>query len=93
MELAVASQAYQVRRRFLNLRASPTRYWATSTLDQVMATIASEMESRGQITLAQVRDLFGTSRRYAQALLEHMDSEGMTLRVGDARRLRKRRRT
>lgn len=67
-------------------------YWATSTLDEVMAKIAAEMESRGQITLAEVRDLFGTSRRYAQALLEHMDSEGMTLRVGDARRLRKRRR-
>ncbi len=67
-------------------------YWATPTLDEVMARIAAEMESRGQITLAEVRDLFGTSRRYAQALLEHMDSEGMTLRVGDARRLRKRKR-
>ena len=51
-----------------------------------------EMEARGQITLAEVRDLFGTSRKFAQALLEHMDSEGLTLRVGDARRLRKRRR-
>ncbi|MBU2600789.1 MAG: selenocysteine-specific translation elongation factor [Actinobacteria bacterium] len=68
-------------------------YYATSTLDEVMARIAAEMESRGQITLAEVRDLFSTSRKYAQALLEHMDSEGMTLRVGDARRLRKRRRT
>jgi selenocysteine-specific elongation factor len=68
-------------------------YYATSTLEGVMGRIAGEMEQRGQITLAEVRDLFGTSRRYAQALLEHMDSEGMTLRVGDARRLRKRRRT
>jgi selenocysteine-specific elongation factor len=50
------------------------------------------MEARGQVTLAEVRDLLGTSRRYAQAILEHMDSEGWTLRVGDARRLRKRRR-
>ncbi|MHB8867628.1 MAG: selenocysteine-specific translation elongation factor [Thermoleophilia bacterium] len=67
-------------------------YYATSTLEEVMGRIAAEMESRGQISLAEVRDLFGTSRKYAQALLEHMDSEGMTLRVGDARRLRKRRR-
>jgi selenocysteine-specific elongation factor len=67
-------------------------YYATSTLEDVMGRIVAEMEERGQITLAEVRDLFGTSRRYAQALLEHMDSEGMTLRVGDARRLRKRRR-
>ncbi|MCZ7664210.1 MAG: selenocysteine-specific translation elongation factor [Thermoleophilia bacterium] len=67
-------------------------YFASSTLSGLMDTIAAEMEARGTITLAEVRDLFGTSRRYAQALLEHMDSEGLTLRVGDARRLRKRRR-
>ena len=67
-------------------------YFAATTLDGLMERIAAEMEARGTITLAEVRDLFGTSRKYAQALLEHMDSEGMTLRVGDARRLRKRRR-
>ncbi len=67
-------------------------YYATETLDGLMDRIAAEMAVRGQITLAEVRDLLGTSRKYAQALLEHMDSEGMTLRVGDARRLRKRRR-
>ncbi len=67
-------------------------YYAAPTLSGLMDRIASEMEARGTITLAEVRDLFGTSRRFAQALLEHMDSEGMTLRVGDVRRLRKRRR-
>jgi selenocysteine-specific elongation factor len=67
-------------------------YYAAGTLTQAMERIAAEMETRGTITLAEVRDLFGTSRRFAQALLEHMDSEGLTLRVGDARRLRKRRR-
>jgi len=45
---------------------------------------------KGGITLAEVRDLFGTSRKYAQALLEHLDAIGMTMRDGDFRRLRKR---
>lgn len=67
-------------------------YYAAGTLTQAMERVAGEMEARGTITLAEVRDLFGTSRRFAQALLEHMDSEGLTLRVGDARRLRRRRR-
>jgi len=67
-------------------------YYAVETLDGLMDRIAAEMEARGQITLAEVRDLLDTSRKYAQALLEHMDSEGLTLRVGDARRLRKRKR-
>jgi selenocysteine-specific elongation factor len=42
------------------------------------------------LTLAEVRDLFTTSRKYAQALLEHLDAAGLTVRDGDYRRLRKR---
>ncbi|WP_037409314.1 selenocysteine-specific translation elongation factor [Candidatus Solirubrobacter pratensis] len=45
----------------------------------------------GEITLAGLRDDLGTSRKYAQALLEHFDAARLTLRVGDARRLRRRR--
>jgi selenocysteine-specific elongation factor len=40
------------------------------------------------ITLAQVRDLFGTSRKYAQAILEYLDETRVTRRVGDERVLR-----
>jgi len=40
------------------------------------------------ITVAQVRDTFNTSRRYVLALLEHLDSIGVTQRDGDARRLK-----
>ena len=43
---------------------------------------------RGQITVADVRDLFDTSRKYALALLEHLDRQRITRRVGDARVLR-----
>ncbi|HEY6074888.1 MAG TPA: selenocysteine-specific translation elongation factor, partial [Anaerolineales bacterium] len=43
---------------------------------------------RGKITLSEVRDLFGTTRKYAQAMLEHLDAGGLTVREGDFRRLR-----
>ena len=56
------------------------RWWSASL--RISATT-------GSVTLAQVRDMFGTSRKYAQALLEHMDAERITRRVGDARVLRK----
>ncbi len=36
-------------------------------------------------TLAQCRDLLGTTRRYALALLEHWDREGLTQRQGEGR--------
>ncbi len=44
------------------------------------------IRQKGQISLAEVRDLFKTSRRYAQALLEHLDATGVTIRDGDFRR-------
>jgi selenocysteine-specific elongation factor len=44
----------------------------------------------GSVTLAQLRDRLGISRRYAQALLEAMDANGITRRVGDERILRRR---
>jgi selenocysteine-specific elongation factor len=43
----------------------------------------------GKVTLAEVRDLLQTSRKYVQALLEHLDASGMTVRDGDFRKVRK----
>jgi len=40
------------------------------------------------ITLAGFRDALGISRRTAQLLLERYDADGLTLRIGDERRLR-----
>ncbi|MGH3141197.1 MAG: SelB C-terminal domain-containing protein [Gaiellales bacterium] len=37
-----------------------------------------------------MRDRLGISRKYAQALLEAMDANGITRRVGDERVLRRR---
>ena len=51
--------------------------------------IEETLEAKGQISLAEARDLFGTSRKYAQALLEHLDAVGVTVRADDYRKLRK----
>jgi len=45
----------------------------------------THLDSHGSITLAETRDLFGTSRKYAQAFLEHLDELKLTRRTGDAR--------
>jgi selenocysteine-specific elongation factor len=58
--------------------------------------VSSELYDRGRaalqalepITLAGFRDALGISRRAAQLLLERYDADGLTLRVGDERRLR-----
>jgi len=46
------------------------------------------LETLSPITLAGFRDALGVSRRVAQLLLERYDADGITLRVGDERRLR-----
>ena len=54
----------------------------------MLAEIRELMGQRGTLTVAEVRDHFNTSRRYVLALLEHLDAIGMTVRLGDARRLK-----
>jgi selenocysteine-specific elongation factor len=50
--------------------------------------VRAATQQQGSITLAQVRDLFDTSRKYAQAILEEMDARRITRREGDVRVLR-----
>jgi selenocysteine-specific elongation factor len=57
--------------------------------DFMVSRIREELAENGKITLAEVRDLFSTSRKYAQALLEHLDTIGVTMRAGDFRELSK----
>jgi len=54
----------------------------------MVSKVRSDILERGRITLAEVRDLFHTSRKYAQALLEHLDAQGLTIREGDYRKLK-----
>lgn len=62
--------------------------FASDVYAQMVTQITARLRTNGPLTLADVRDMFGTSRRYAQALLEHLDAERITRRVGDARVLR-----
>lgn len=43
------------------------------------------VDQNGQITLAEMRDLMGASRKFAVAVLEYWDKRGITKKVGDAR--------
>ncbi len=57
--------------------------------DEAVGRIRTLLLQNEKITLAEVRDLLGTSRKYAQALLEHLDVVSVTIRDGDFRRLKK----
>jgi selenocysteine-specific elongation factor len=56
--------------------------------ETAVAMVREIISNSGSITVAQLRDRMGASRRPVLALLEHLDSERVTRRVGDARVLR-----
>jgi selenocysteine-specific elongation factor len=58
--------------------------------DHAVRLVRDECERAGSITLARFRDLAGVGRRDAQLLLERLDADGVTRRLGDARVLRRR---
>ncbi len=56
---------------------------------EMVRRIRETLETRGTVTVAEARDLFGTSRKYVLPMLEHLDAIGETVRDGDLRRLAK----
>ena len=62
--------------------------FAAEAYNELVNRIETHLREHETITLAQVRDMFSTSRKYAQALLEHLDAKHITRRVGDLRVLR-----
>ena len=57
--------------------------------EQARELVVTECRAAGEITLARFRDLAGVGRRDAQLLLERLDQDGVTRRVGDRRVLRR----
>jgi selenocysteine-specific elongation factor len=60
-----------------------------AAFDEARAAVVAACERQGRVTLAELRDATGSSRRYAQALLERLDGDGVTRRIGDHRVLRR----
>jgi selenocysteine-specific elongation factor len=70
------------------VKVSDTVLFSAEAYQEMTQAIVNYLQREGSITLAQVRDMFKTSRKYAQALLEHLDDQRITKRVGDQRILR-----
>ena len=55
--------------------------------DEVRRRVRRRIEEHGPLTVAEIRDLLETSRKYAVPLSEWLDRTGATRRQGDVRRL------
>jgi selenocysteine-specific elongation factor len=62
--------------------------FTSDAYNEMVSKVTDYAKTKGKVTLAEVRDMLSTSRKYAQALLEYMDEKKITRRVGDERILR-----
>lgn len=64
------------------------RYFARKALEEFEAALR-ELGREGEIGIAALRERLGLSRKYLIPLLEWADREGLTVRTGDTRRIRR----
>lgn len=64
-------------------------YIHSDCLEGALELLKNHIREKGSITLAEYRDLLGTSRKYAIRILEYTDQQKLTRLVGDARILTK----
>lgn len=70
------------------VQAAPDVIFTADAYGQMVQTVREMFAAGEEVTAKTVRDQVGTSRKYAIALLEHLDSVGVTRRVGDRRVLK-----
>jgi selenocysteine-specific elongation factor len=69
----------------LLVKIAPDLYLLPATYSAMETWVRTTIETQGSVTVAQLRDYFDCSRRYAVAFLEHLDEQRITRRVGDVR--------
>lgn len=73
------------------VRVSDSVVFRADQYQRLVAWLTQRLTDQREITVAQFRTEFGTTRKYALALLEHLDLIGLTYREGNYRRLVRRR--
>jgi selenocysteine-specific elongation factor len=84
LEPTAAARAWRVLEQAgLAVRTGANLHFHREHLDRLAERVVAICRRDGSATIASVRDELGTSRRYAQALLEHLDAVKVTIRHGD----------
>ena len=67
------------------VEVAPDLIYPCDVLDRIVGDVVGAIRERGSISVAGVRDLTGTSRKYSLAILAYLDERRVTRRVGDDR--------
>lgn len=67
------------------IKIAPDIYFHARVLEEAKDKVRSFLEKKEKARIAELRDLLGTSRKYAVPLMEYLDKIKFTRRVGDFR--------
>jgi selenocysteine-specific elongation factor len=67
---------------------TPDVIFRTEDYEAMVSKVRAFITEKGQMTVADARDLFDSSRKYMLVLMEHLDAIGVTIRDGDFRKLK-----
>ncbi len=69
------------------VQVSPDFVYPAGWVEQVKESLRARVAETGPFTVAEFRDLVGTTRKFAVPFLEFLDRTGFTTRQGDVRKL------
>jgi selenocysteine-specific elongation factor len=64
-------------------------YFDRRAIDALKAKLVDFLKDNGEISTPRFKDMTGVSRKYLIPLAEHFDSQNVTIRIGDIRKLRR----
>ena len=70
------------------VRVTTELYYLKDSIDRIKADLYSYFETHEEMSAATFRDILQSSRKYTIPVLEHFDRTGVTMRVGDVRKLK-----
>ena len=70
------------------VKVSESVVFSAAAYKEMVDRVVSYIKAQGKITVAEGRDLLDASRKYVLPLMEHLDQQRVTRRVGDERFLR-----
>jgi selenocysteine-specific elongation factor len=89
LEAPAAARAWRtLERAGVAVRTGRNLHFHREPLEGLVERVTTICTREGSVTIASIRDELDTSRRYAQALLEHLDAVKLTVRQGDSHVMR-----
>lgn len=64
-------------------------YFDTEAIDNLKQRLVAFLETNGEISTPQFKEMTGASRKFVIPLIEYFDDKHVTIRIGDIRKLRK----